>query len=76
MKGDTLRAIRKRLGLTVMEMGKAFGWQGTAKTMREQLNRYETGKREIPPAISRLAIMFDRFKVPGDFLNGAPPSDP
>lgn len=67
MTGVEFAAIRKRLGLSVIEMGRALGYQGTDNTVSVTIRRYEKGA-PIPPWIARLAIMFDRYGVPEDFL--------
>lgn len=69
MTGPELKAIRKRLGLSVIEMGRAIGYEGSDNTVNVTMRRYEAPNgRTIPPWIARLAIMFDRFGVPEDFV--------
>lgn len=66
MTGDEMRAIRKRLGLSVIEFGHAFGYEGSDTTISVTIRRYENGMRPIPPWIARLAAMYGRFGVPDD----------
>lgn len=64
---DDLRAIRKKLGLSLLQMGQAIGYQGTDQTIKNVWHRYETGERECPPWIARLAYMLGRYGVPPQF---------
>ena len=64
---DDRRAIRKKLGLSLLEMGKAIGYQGSDQTVKNVWHRYETGERECPPWIARLAYMLGRHGVPPNF---------
>jgi transcriptional regulator with XRE-family HTH domain len=64
MTGPELRAIRKHLGLPLVAMGRALGYQGGDKTLNAQLHKYESGERTIPPWIARLAEMYARHGVP------------
>lgn len=67
MQGDELKAIRRQLGLTVRELGVAFGYTGNANSVGLTIRRYERGEKPIPPWIARLAIMYARFGIPVDF---------
>lgn len=64
MQGKDFKAIRKSLGLSVKEFGRALGYAGTENTISVQVRRYELNSRPIPPWIERLAIMFKRHGVP------------
>lgn len=66
MTGDDLRAVRLSLGLSLVQMGRALGYQGTRETLNAQIHKYEAGQRPIPPWIARLVIMYDRFGLPDD----------
>ena len=52
--GDDFRAIRKRLGLSTVEMGRALGYEGQDNTVSVTVRRYESGMRPIPPTIAVL----------------------
>lgn len=69
MTGPELRAIRKQLGLSLVAMGQALGYQGSAKTLNAQVHKYETGERPIPPWIARLASMYARHGVPDEWAS-------
>jgi transcriptional regulator with XRE-family HTH domain len=64
MTGQELKTIRKGLGLSVIEMGLALGYQGNDNTLSVQIRRYELGYRPIPPWIGRLAYMYSKFGIP------------
>lgn len=64
MNGNELRAIRKSLGLSVKDFGRALGYTGSPNTLSVQVRRYETGARDIPPWIARLATMYGWHGVP------------
>jgi transcriptional regulator with XRE-family HTH domain len=67
MTGPELRAIRHSLGLSLVGMGRALGYQGTDKTLNAQVHKYECGERTIPPWIARLAAMYGRHGVPKEW---------
>jgi len=64
-------AIRKRLGLSAYAMGKALGYEGNRNTLQVGIRKYESGERELPPWIARLAEMYDAHGVPGKYLPDA-----
>lgn len=64
MTGKELKAIRKALGLSTRELGAALGYRGNPNTLAVSIRLYESGAREIPPWIGRLAEMFSRHGVP------------
>jgi len=66
MTGPELAAIRKRLGLGTVAMGRALGYGGNDNTISVAIRKYESAGREIPPWIARLAHMYGRFGVPDD----------
>lgn len=69
MTGPELQSIRKALGLSVIEMGRAFGYSGTDDTVSVTVRRYEAPNgRDIPEWIARLALMFAKHGVPRGFL--------
>lgn len=55
MTGAELRSIRKSLGLTLSQFGKALGYSGNKNTLSVQIRRFEAGTREIPEWIALLA---------------------
>ncbi|WP_332701561.1 helix-turn-helix domain-containing protein [Devosia sp.] len=65
--GDDMQRIRHQLGLSTLELGRAFGYEGGDDTVRVTIRRYESGQRPIPPWLGRLMTMFERFGVPKDF---------
>lgn len=68
MTGPELKAIREKLGLSVIQMGRALGYSGNDNTISVQVRRYELGMREIPEWIARLAFMYGKHGVPKRFL--------
>lgn len=64
MTEPDLKTIRHRLGLTVEQMARALGYTGDNSAT--QLRRYESGNRDAPEYIRRLALMF--------FWHGVPPA--
>lgn len=78
MNGERFREIRKGLlhrgkPITVLQWARALGYVGTAKTVRKQIARYESGERPIPLWISRLAEMYERHGVPAAYFEDPPP---
>jgi transcriptional regulator with XRE-family HTH domain len=68
MTGPEFATIRKSLGLSVIEMARALGYQGTDNTVAVTVRRYEAPNgRPIPPWIERLARMYARHGIPRDF---------
>lgn len=69
MTGDQFKSIRKGLGLSLRKFGQALGYSGNANTLSVHIRRYESGNREhIPEWIARLAIMYQRFGIPKEWL--------
>jgi transcriptional regulator with XRE-family HTH domain len=64
---NNLKSTRHALGLSLLEMGRALGYCGTAQTIKTQIHRYETGARQAPPWIMRLAAMYARHGIPPEF---------
>lgn len=69
MTGAELKRIRRRLGLSTTELGRAFGYEGSDITASGTIRKYESDARPIPPWLARLAYMFERHEVPTDFLD-------
>lgn len=69
MTGDELADIRKRLRLSTLRFGLALGYSGGDVNINRTIRRYEIGDKPVPPWIARLALMYDRFGIPQDFLD-------
>lgn len=54
MTGAQLATIRQQLGLSLVEMGRALGYEGNRNTVQVAVSRYEAGDRPIPPWIANL----------------------
>lgn len=67
MTGAELKAIRGRLGLSAVQMGRAFGYAGDDTTISALISRYENDAKPIPHHLARLAVLFDKHGVPGDW---------
>ncbi len=76
ISGDDLREIRQRLALTTTELGRAFGYAGADATTSVMIRKFEAGQRPLPIALSRLAVMFDRHGVPGEWTKVDPSALP
>ena len=68
MTGADLKRIRRELGLTVIQLGRALGYQGNDNTVSVQIRNYERGARPIPPWIGRLIQMFGWHGVPRKWI--------
>jgi transcriptional regulator with XRE-family HTH domain len=62
------RAIRKQLGLSTVQMGRALGYEGSDNSVSVTIRRYEAGIRPIPPTVAMLVAMYERHG-----LSVAPP---
>jgi transcriptional regulator with XRE-family HTH domain len=60
MTPEKFKEIRHTLGLSTVQIGRAFGYTGTDTTIAANIRKFETGLRPIPPAIARLARMYER----------------
>ena len=58
MQGKELKAIRRELGLSAVELGRALGYAGTDNSASVTIRRYEANMRPIPPLVDRLARCF------------------
>lgn len=54
------KSIRKRLGLSTVEMGRALGYEGQDNSVSVTVRRYESGMRPIPPTIAVLMGIYAR----------------
>jgi hypothetical protein len=70
--GAELKAIRHRLGLSTIALGRALGYEGSDDTASVTIRRYESDARPIPPWIGRLAEMFDMHGVPAGWTSRLP----
>jgi hypothetical protein len=69
MTGPELAHIRRSLGLSVIEFGRAVGYEGSDETVSSTIRRYESPRgRHVPRWIGRLALMFHRHGIPDEFL--------
>ena len=66
MTGPDFCAIRKSLGLSTIQWGRAIGYTGTDNTVSVGVRRYESGARPLPPWIARLAHMYGFVGIPDD----------
>ena len=71
MTGADLKRIRKALGLSTVEMGRALGYEGADNTVSVTVRRYESGMRPIPPVVAVLVGMFDRHGAPPEWRRTA-----
>lgn len=62
MTGPELRAIRQKLGLTIIQWGRALGYSGTDESVRVSATRVET-TAIAPLRVARLADMYRRHGV-------------
>lgn len=76
MTGPELAAIRKKLGLSTAQLGRALGYTGEDAVVAGTLRKLESGHRPIPPAIARLATMYARHGIPDGWAHGPPPGKP
>lgn len=54
------KSIRKQLGLSTIEMGRAIGYEGKDNTVSVTIRKYESGGRPIPPWIANLVAMYGK----------------
>lgn len=48
-----LIAIRKKIGISRVDLAYQLGYSGNQNTMRTMIARFETGRREIPLNVAR-----------------------
>lgn len=60
MTPEKFKEIRRDLGLSTVQIGRAFGYSGADTTIAANIRKFESGARPIPPAIARLARMYVR----------------
>ena len=69
MTGAQFKAIRNKLDLSVIQMGRAIGYSGNNNTISVTIRQMELGTRPVPFYIARLMLMFALFGVPERFLS-------
>jgi hypothetical protein len=69
MTGPEMRAIRDELGLSAVQLGRAFGYEGNDQTLGPLISRFETGARPIPTYLVRLLLLFQRYGVPAGWTS-------
>ena len=72
MNGSDLKAIRKRLGLSALQLGRAFGYTGTAGTAAVMIRKYESDARPIPIYLERLLRMYEEHGIPDEYIDESP----
>lgn len=70
-----MRRIRKQLGLSSLQLGRAFGYSGSDAATAMAIRRFETGGRALPVWLGRLMEMFEMHGVPLKWT-ASPSSDP
>ena len=75
MTGAEMRAIRDELGLSAVQLGRAFGYEGNDSTIGPLISRFENGSRPIPTYLQRLLLMFQRHGVPPLWTVRSTPTD-
>lgn len=73
MIGSELQAIRHKLKLSTVQLGRAAGYTGSDATASNTIRKYESGMRPVPPLLERLVLLFEKHGVPADWIEGAPP---
>lgn len=66
MTPERFKECRKACGLSQAEWGVALGYR--MKNPGAQTYMFQSGRREIPPWIERLAEMFAKHGVPPEYL--------
>jgi transcriptional regulator with XRE-family HTH domain len=70
MTGAEFKAIRTELGCTGEAFARALGYGGTPGTRSTVTYLFETGRREIPEKVARLAAMFRDHGIPAELAHG------
>jgi transcriptional regulator with XRE-family HTH domain len=66
MTGAEFKAIREQLGCTGESFARALGYGGSVQSRKTVVYKFESGEREIPPAIARLAFMLGNHGAPNE----------
>lgn len=64
MTGAELRAIRRSLGQSALQMGRALRFGGADDSVAVHVRRMEAGLRPITPQVAGLAYMLGWHGVP------------
>jgi hypothetical protein len=64
MTGDEFKAIRTELRCTAEAFALALGYECKPQSLRTIIYYFETGRREIPDTVARLAMMFEIHGIP------------
>jgi hypothetical protein len=67
--GAEMRAIRDELGLSAVQLGRAFGYAGGDATVATMISKYEREMRPIPVYLQRLLLMYRRHGVPAGWTS-------
>lgn len=74
MTPDQFKHARRATGLGRRDFGRLLGYEGNPRNIWATVQRYETGKRTVPPTIARLAQLLvwyqDDFGYLPDLENG------
>jgi transcriptional regulator with XRE-family HTH domain len=65
--GRELKRIREAFGLSASAMGRALGYSGPKPNMAVHVRRLERDARRIPPTVEKLALMYARHGIPGEW---------
>jgi transcriptional regulator with XRE-family HTH domain len=68
MTSRQFKNIRKRLGLTAVQMGRALGSEGSDASTARRIYGFESG-RTISPSVSRLVTMYAMYGIPKGWLS-------
>lgn len=60
MTGHQFANLRRHLGLSLADFGRALGYQGAARNVRRQIRRYEDMDEVPPGAAMRASTLDDR----------------
>ena len=62
MTGEEFKALRLSFGLSQDKLALYLGYGGNHSTNRTTMDRYETGKRVVPPYIARLMWLIGEYR--------------
>ncbi len=68
MTGPELEEARLSFGMGRREFAELLGYTGSPQNYYKTLERYENGKRDIPPIVERLVLMLVWFKSDFGYL--------
>lgn len=75
MSPREMKLIRIKMGLTPLQLGRAFGFTTSDSICAQSIYRYEseTTKHDIPPWLARLLRMFETHGIPDGWLDKKQP---